>query len=104
MGGCLPALGDAKRGRFQYEDRRCLNGNGENVLEDDEDDDDETPDGCVSAGESPCRFCLTEHGRSGFGEEEDEGGGQSGGGDEFDTCPRDVCKVHDLRWKQCEPS
>lgn len=99
VGACLPALGDAKRGRFQYDDPACLLGGGVDSggADSGTDSDGAGTTGCVSAGNSSCRFCLTRV-RADSAEEEEAGEEDV----YFVTCPRDVCKVHDLRWNQCD--
>ena len=94
VGSCLPSLGDAKRGRFQFEDRSCLDF-GERGEEDD-------VAGCVEVGKSSCRFCRT-HGKLDVEDSEEDEDVEDPNMMDFGTCPRDVCRVHDLRWKQCDP-
>ena len=82
VGDCLPALGDAIQGRFQFHDSSCQKGGGDKK-------------GCVDKGRSPCRFCQT-YGRN---DARVDGEGRSR---DFWFCPRDVCAVHDLHWNLCE--
>ena len=85
VGGCSTDPGDQRLGRFLFEDFSCATGAGNQV-------------GCAPRG--GCRFCNT-HGRSDLEEGEEEDSLESG---EFWTCPRDVCKVHNLRWTLCDPA
>ena len=85
VGGCSTDPGDQRLGRFLFEDFSCATGAGDQV-------------GCAPRG--GCRFCNT-HGRSDLEEGEEEDSLESG---EFWTCPRDVCKVHNLRWTLCDPA